>query len=234
MKKIFRNIGIICLSLVLLVPSFVHAGHGDKIQWLVDHEFIHGKSKTSVDLDLGATLTRAEATKLIVEINQASGKTEMDKGVAREFPDVPKDHWAYNYIQLASKDFIKGYEDGSFKPNRKITKAEFTTIVLRVAGLEVDETKAWPNNYIDKAVEAKILQGEPGDVGREILREEAFNMVYNSLEYNGTVAKINGDKDQDKKEENKGDKVYEAGTSLDRGKSFDMFGNALDILGLLK
>lgn len=230
MKNLLKNIGIICLSLILLIPNFVQASHGEKIQWLLDHEFIHGKSEETVDLDLGSTLTRAEATKLIVEINQASGKKELKAEEGREFSDVPKDHWAYNYIQLASGKFINGYPDGSFKPNRKITKAEFTTIVLRAAGVEVDESKAWPENYIDKAVETKILQGEAGEIHNEILREEAFNMVYNSLEYNGTVALINGEKPGEDEEK----KVDENNADLDRRKALDMYFNTLDILDLIK
>jgi outer membrane protein assembly factor BamB len=48
------------------------------------------------------------------------------------FPDVPKDHWAYSYVEGAVKaGLIKGYPDGTFKPDGQVTKAEEMTVIVR-------------------------------------------------------------------------------------------------------
>lgn len=51
------------------------------------------------------------------------------------FSDVPEEHWAYEYIsELTSKGVVNGYDDGSFRPDANVTRAEFVTILYRAAG----------------------------------------------------------------------------------------------------
>ena len=46
------------------------------------------------------------------------------------FPDVPKTHWAYDHIEnLAEAGLIKGYADGTFRPDEPITRAQVCKIV---------------------------------------------------------------------------------------------------------
>ena len=68
------------------------------------------------------------------------------------FPDI-SDHWARDYInQAAAAGFVNGYEDGTFRPNNAITRAEAVTLVNRT--LERKPHKAhlladmiqWPDN----------------------------------------------------------------------------------------
>lgn len=48
------------------------------------------------------------------------------------FPDVPKDHWAYQYVKsLADRGYLEGYPDGEFKGNRAMTRYEYAAIVYR-------------------------------------------------------------------------------------------------------
>jgi hypothetical protein len=54
---------------------------------------------------------------------------------AKEFSDT-KGHWAISYIQdLADQGYINGYPDGTFKPDRTMTKAEFTTALIGSLGI---------------------------------------------------------------------------------------------------
>ncbi len=49
-----------------------------------------------------------------------------------DFPDVPKDHWAYTYVKtLADRGYLKGYPDGEFKGNRTMTRYEYAAIIYR-------------------------------------------------------------------------------------------------------
>ena len=68
------------------------------------------------------------------------------------FPDI-SGHWAKDYInQAANKGFVNGYEDGTFKPDRNITRAEAVTLVNRTLDRHPDKnhfTKdmlVWPDN----------------------------------------------------------------------------------------
>jgi hypothetical protein len=57
---------------------------------------------------------------------------------APSFSDVPRSHWAYKEItEMAAKGIIKGYEDGKFRPNNRITRAEFAKIMIAAAGIDV-------------------------------------------------------------------------------------------------
>ena len=67
-------------------------------------------------------------------------------------PDI-SGHWAKDYInQAANKGFVNGYEDGTFKPDRDITRAEAVTLVNRTLDRRPDKnhfTKdmlVWPDN----------------------------------------------------------------------------------------
>ena len=48
------------------------------------------------------------------------------------FSDVPKDHWAYQYVKsLADRGYLNGYTDGEFKGDRAMTRYEYAAIVYR-------------------------------------------------------------------------------------------------------
>lgn len=53
------------------------------------------------------------------------------------FKDVKEGFWAKEAIEaLAEKGIITGYEDGTFKPNEPITRAEVATIISRMTSEE--------------------------------------------------------------------------------------------------
>ena len=48
------------------------------------------------------------------------------------FPDVPKNHWAYDYVtKLAQEGYIEGYPDGNFKGDAMMTRYEFAAVIYR-------------------------------------------------------------------------------------------------------
>ncbi len=62
--------------------------------------------------------------------------------VSIEFPDLPKDHWAYMYVQeLAELGYLIGYPDGLYKGDRTLTRYEFATALYRALmnGAPVDD-----------------------------------------------------------------------------------------------
>ena len=51
---------------------------------------------------------------------------------AMTFPDVPENHWAYEYVKnLAERGYLRGYPDGEFKGDRAMTRYEYAAIIYR-------------------------------------------------------------------------------------------------------
>jgi predicted DNA-binding antitoxin AbrB/MazE fold protein len=115
------------------------------------------------------TLTRAELATLLVR----AANIPVDSSALGIFKDVPRSHWAVKYIE-AAKDagLVKGYPDGTFKPNAQINREEGVTIMVRLESLEevaeelteqaddsrfVDIKGSWAAGYIMAADEIGLL-----------------------------------------------------------------------------
>ena len=99
-----------------------------------------------------ASISRAEFAAIAARFDPDGDKTPAT------FSDVSS-HWAKDEISIAANHgWIKGYEDGSFKPDQKITRAETMTLVNRVLK-RLPETKddlhkdmkTWPDNQKESA-----------------------------------------------------------------------------------
>jgi S-layer homology domain len=103
-------------------------------------------------------------------------------------------NWAEPFIQvLVQKDIIKGYPDGTFRPDQPITRAEFAALLNKAFDLqpirEGRKFKDVPNNYwaadvIQKAYRSGFLSGYPG----------SFGPKQNLLRIQGLVSLVNGSK----------------------------------------
>lgn len=73
----------------------------------------------------------AEQSKMIQQLAAGKGlAAPVQKDV--NFPDVPKDHWAYTYVKsLADRGYLEGYPDGEFKGDRTMTRYEYAAIIYR-------------------------------------------------------------------------------------------------------
>ena len=83
------------------------------------------------------------------EIKAMRGAMQSGASVMKDvnFPDVPKDHWAYSYVKsLADRGLLEGYPDGEFKGDRTMTRYEFAAIIYRTlqngAPIDSDMAKA--------------------------------------------------------------------------------------------
>lgn len=67
--------------------------------------------------------------------NEVNKRLKEKEDLNMRFKDVPEKHWAYKAIEeLAEKGIINGYEDGTFRPEEPITRAEVATIISRLKG----------------------------------------------------------------------------------------------------
>ena len=90
----------------------------------------------------------------------------LDETKTKLFPDIPANHWAYEYIaKLAGNGYIKGYPDGNFGGDRLMTRYEFAAMLYRAI-----ENGAALEEKIIKEFELELgrirvdrISGEDGD-----------------------------------------------------------------------
>lgn len=109
-----------------------------------------------------ASITRAEFTKIAVSFFKHAGGAS-----SNPFSDVPDSAWYAEFVKAAAElGLIDGYEDGTFRPNAPITRAEACTIVNRTLGRAPDkdnllpehEMLTWPDNSRDAWYYAQIQE----------------------------------------------------------------------------
>ena len=109
-----------------------------------------------------ASITRAEFTKIAVSFFKHAGGAS-----SNPFNDVPDSAWYAEFVKAAAElGLIDGYEDGTFRPNAPITRAEACTIVNRTLGRAPDkdnllpehEMLTWPDNSRDAWYYAQIQE----------------------------------------------------------------------------
>ncbi|MBH5319718.1 S-layer homology domain-containing protein [Paenibacillus sp. GSMTC-2017] len=115
------------------------------------------------------------------------------------FSDM-KGHWADKDISwLASRYIVKGNSKGSFNPQNDISRAEFTSLLIRILGIEEDtkqststfkdvDTKAWYFDDINTALKLGLVSGVDKDQyapNKSITREEMAVMISKALKYLG-------------------------------------------------
>lgn len=116
---------------------------------------------------------------------------------ADKFPDI-SDHWAKKEITyLAEKSILGGYEDGTFKPNGTVTRAEFIKMMTETFGLT--ETKSlyyydvsttdWFYPYIAKAAAQGFIldYGNGMSPNEQLTREEAAALLARYLKLSDSV-----------------------------------------------
>lgn len=104
---------------------------------------------------------------------------------ASAFSDVSDSDWFYsNVTDMTSNGYLKGYEDGSFRPHGIITKAEFVTIVSRIGNLT--PSPASSNHWAAAQMQSALSEGyydwdEIPPTGESydepIIRQLAFKIV---------------------------------------------------------
>lgn len=75
---------------------------------------------------------RKELEGLKSALLDANAGKKLDTSKLQLFPDVPKNHWAYEYVStLKGNGLLTGYPDGEFKGDRPMTRYEFATMLYK-------------------------------------------------------------------------------------------------------
>ncbi|SHH66156.1 Listeria/Bacterioides repeat-containing protein, partial [Anaerosphaera aminiphila DSM 21120] len=134
------------------------------------------------------SITRAEVATIFSRLKV--GEANIPSGTTN-YSDVNPSDWYSKYIAFVTdNNIMEGYEDGSFKPNDKITRAEFTAVVARYNSLS-DTTSTfedvighWAAGYIGSVTNKGWINGYPDGTfkpEKDISREEVATMVNKML-----------------------------------------------------
>ncbi|MBQ9092221.1 MAG: S-layer homology domain-containing protein, partial [Anaerotignum sp.] len=162
------------------------AGDVEEILNTEDHfQYVQGYPDGTVGPE--RNITRAEATVIFFRLLQDHVRAEL-LTAENNFPDVNLDDWFNLGVStMESGGFVSGYEDGTFRPNGKITRAELATIISNFDELEPatenrfpDVEGHWAEAYINSAAEKGWLSGYDDGLYRPnqyITRAETMSMI---------------------------------------------------------
>ena len=134
-------------------------------------------------------ITRAEMATILARI---TGHVADISNVS-SFEDVAKDYWAAEAIAKASSiGLINGYDNGTFKPEQPVTRAEMAELAMRIHGSEAapgagfsDTIGNWAESSIRAAQGAGYIQGYLDGTFRpeqELTRAEAVVILNRAID----------------------------------------------------
>lgn len=118
-------------------------------------------------------------------------------------------HWSKDYVEYGvKKGYINGYEDGTFKPDNSVTRAEFSKMINSAVGISKTadisfrdvESNAWYYKEVRKAVYAGYTNGYEDDTFRaenQITREEAAVILSRLATRSERTGRLSSFKDAD-------------------------------------
>lgn len=115
------------------------------------------------------------------------------------YPDVDETYWAYESIRRINElGGFKGYDDGSFKPDNRITHEELLTVVMSLmyngdiaeapSSIIGEAWADWVKPYLNAAAAANIVRADDSDIltkDTPVTRAETAKIIGRTLEYLG-------------------------------------------------
>lgn len=181
MKK-FLGI-LLALSMIFTaLPGFAYSdiSNREDITILSDLGIIDGFEDNTFRAN--EDLTRAQLVKVICSLLGYTNLSTCDTS----FTDVDSSHWASGYISFAySKGIIIGFEDGTFRPEEKVSYEQAVKMVVCVLGYEPAAialgSGKWYNGYLNIASSIGVTKNVDGYVGMNFTRGAMAKLLYNAL-----------------------------------------------------
>jgi len=129
-------------------------------------------------------VTREQFARLLVTALGMESAAKAGAGHV-SFKDVAPSRWSAGYISVAAgQGLIKGYPDGTFKPEKEVSYAEAITMLVRALGYKDEFLPGkWPGNYLAKAAEKEVTKYVKfTDVNGFANRGECAILVNNTLD----------------------------------------------------
>lgn len=97
--------------------------------------------------------------------------------------DIPSNHWALSYIEtVVDKKIAEGYEDGTFRPENKVTKAEFMAMLMRAINYKVNENQD-RTHWFEKTGYFEAAQK------LDLINTADYGTNYNNLNYDEPITR---------------------------------------------
>ena len=134
---------------------------------------------------------RGQLTQVTAEL--ASLKATLgviDETKTKLFPDVPANHWAYEYIsKLAGNGYVEGYPDGNFDGNRLMTRYEFAAMLYRAMEKGAALEERIINEFAPELGRIRVdrISGKDGD--RDKIERVRVNGPKNERDHYGSKLK---------------------------------------------
>ncbi|QAS53433.1 C40 family peptidase [Halobacillus litoralis] len=155
----------------------------DQIDYMSNKGIVEGYKGQFMPTD---NVTRGAVAKMLTEALGISPSSD------KQFSDVSSSHWASGHINaLAEKGLIKGYENGTFKPDANITREEIASLFHKTFDLngsagnftDVDENH-WAYDQIQSMAASSITTGYPDNSFKptsEATRSEFTVFLYRAI-----------------------------------------------------
>lgn len=184
MRKTKRIIALVVVAMFLLslaAPAAMAATKEDAFGRLNSLSVAVGD--TTGDPMFDKNFTRAEAAAIMVNLSGMKAAINAATGPTK-FQDVPSNHWGTGVINLAvGAGIITGYPDGTYKPDKDVTYAEMSAMLVGVLGYTPKLQGTWPSNVIGKAAQLGLLDGvSVSDYNAAAVRSNVFVAADNSLD----------------------------------------------------
>ncbi|WP_096203088.1 N-acetylmuramoyl-L-alanine amidase [Bacillus sp. FJAT-45350] len=177
-----RRVVLLLLAVVLVTSQFIYQGEEGtaqantqfpdlgtsgrvEVKTLVDQSIITGFPDGSFRPN--THVTRAQAVTMIARALQLDEGMEDESSV---FRDVPANHFAINYINLAvEKGIVSGFEDGTFRPEQPVTRGQMAIFLARAFQLTETSNQTYSDVHswtlgaaeINRITGARISAGYP-------------------------------------------------------------------------
>jgi hypothetical protein len=188
-QTVFVNYGGKTTSFVVYTVRFSDVPYNHRsfahINTLVDLGIINGYNDNTFRPN--NTLTRAQAA---IMIARAIGLST--EGVSSNFSDVPSTHSAYKFISAAEKaGIINGYNDGTFRPNAPITRAQIAVMIQRAFQVQTSGTQMSftdvpegyaPKKFIEILASQKIVNGYSDGTFKPLNNVTQSSVLYDDLQ----------------------------------------------------
>jgi len=172
------------------------------IEQLIGRGLVTGREQGgTLVVDPDSQITRAETITVLMRsmFSQQQLELLLAENDSTAFTDSSK-NWAHKYIELAnSLNIASGYPDGTFRPNKNITRAELIALLVRAYHLSEEKQLTKPDSVLFKDVPANhwarkaiitasllnIVKGYNGNFkpNDNATRAESFVMVLRGLEW---------------------------------------------------
>ncbi|MFI3226108.1 MAG: S-layer homology domain-containing protein [Clostridia bacterium] len=157
----------------LVVPSFAGTYEQDILSNMNIMTYYNG------DFEENETLTRGMMAKILVTASEYKDNVVFSS--ISPFADVSSSHWCSPYVTTAvNNGLLRGYLDGTFKPDQDILVEEVVTAVLNLLGY-TSFTGTYPTGQMSYAKSIGLLDDVNVTAGNTISRGDTAVIIYNAM-----------------------------------------------------